>query len=70
MIEITTITTGETYKFDQETERIYKSGVLIPKTEAEPVYSGMKFAGIYLKTKDSVLSLSGKINKLTDPETL
>ena len=52
MIEILT-KDGEIYKFDPETERIYKDGFLLPSTSVEPVYSDVngetKFSGIYLK---------------------
>jgi len=71
MIEITTMK-GETYGFDPSTERIFKGGYLLPTTEVEPVYSfseltGLpKFSGILMKTLNSILSLSGKINPISD----
>ena len=51
MIDIITIK-GEKYGFDENTQRIFKDGVVIPKTVAEPVYSGpnLSFSGILLKT--------------------
>jgi hypothetical protein len=61
---------GELYRYDPETERIFKDGRLIPSTEAEPVYSNVdnspSFSGIYLKGIESILSRSGKINSITD----
>jgi len=69
MIEIVSFK-GETYKFDPETERIFKGGKLLDTSEAEPVYSGVdkkpEFAGILLKTLGAILSRSGKINEVTD----
>lgn len=69
MIEIVSFK-GETYKYDPETERIFMGGRLLDPSEAEPIYSGVdkrpEFAGIHLKTINSVLSRSGKINELTD----
>ena len=75
MIDIYT-TTGERYSFDEDTERIFKDGKLLPSSIAEPVYQGLQddnvptFAGILLKNIDSILSSNGNINKLTDVNTL
>jgi hypothetical protein len=61
---------GETYRFDPETERIFKGGKLLGSDEVEPVYSDVDknptFAGILLKDIGAILSRSGKINTLTD----
>ena len=61
---------GEQYSYDPDTERIFKDGKLIPSTEAEPVYSDVDnmptFSGIYLKGSEAILSKSGKINSITD----
>lgn len=61
---------GELYRFDPDTERIFKDGVLLDPSEAEPVYSNVnrspEFAGIELKNINSILSRSGKINEITD----
>lgn len=72
MITIVTIK-GETYSFDPETERIFKDGYLLPSSEVEPVYSDSKndkrppkFSGILIKSINSILSLSGKINPISD----
>lgn len=67
MIDIITIK-GEKYGFDENTQIIFKDGVVIPKTVAEPVYSGpnLSFSGILLKTTKSVLSLNGNINPVTN----
>ena len=70
MIEIATLT-GERYSFDPDTQRIFKAGILVPSTEAEPVFREMEsgepeFSGIYLKKTNQVLSRSGKLNTLTD----
>lgn len=77
MITIATLK-GEVYSFDPETKRIFKDGVLIPSSSVEPVYSGNsedkndppKFSGIYFRDTNSILSLSGKINKLSNPESI
>ena len=69
MIEIISFK-GETYKFDPNTERIFMGGRLLDPSEAEPVYSDVdknpEFAGILLKSINSILSRSGKINEITD----
>lgn len=67
---------GEIYSFDENTERIYKDNILIPKSVAEPVYSGndqgedTEFSGIFLKTIGKILSRSGKISNVSDIETV
>ncbi len=66
MIDIVTIK-GEKYSFDESTQRIFKDGVLVPGTVAEPVYAGdFNFSGILLKASKSILSLNGNINPITN----
>ena len=73
MIDIITIK-GEKYSFDPETESIYIDGYLFPVCEVEPVYSNVpnkkdeapRFSGLYFKNSNSILSLSGKLNPVTD----
>lgn len=74
MIDIVTLT-GEKYSFDPDTQRIFKSDILVPSTEAEPVFSEMEsgepeFSGIYLRRTNQVLSRSGKLNTLTDSNNI
>lgn len=74
MIDILTLT-GERYSFDPDTQRIFKNDILIPDTEAEPVFSELEsgqpeFSGIYLKRLNKVVSRSGKINTITDPNNI
>ena len=74
MIDIVTLT-GERYSFDPDTQRICKNDILVPSTEAEPVFSEMEsgqpeFSGIYLKKTGRVVSRSGKINTVTDPNNI
>lgn len=74
MIDIVTLT-GEKYSFDPETQRIFKAGILVPSTDAEPVFSEMEsgepeFSGIYLRKTNQVLSRSGKLNTLTDSNNI
>jgi len=64
---------GENFSFDPSTERIFKDGMLMSSVNVEPIYSNAndkestpKFAGILLKDVNSIVSLSGKINKVTD----
>ena len=69
MVEILA-NTGELYKYDQETDRIYKDGFVLPSTTAEPVFSDVngntKFSGIFLKTSNQILTLSGNLNPVTN----
>lgn len=71
MIDIITFK-GEHYSFDPDTQRIFKDGILLSSTQVEPVFSNVSddsipvFSGLHLKDTDSILSLSGKINPVTD----
>ena len=73
MIEIFTIK-GERYSYDEATQRIFKDGKLLSSVQAEPVFSNVdeapRFSGIYLKDINSILSLSGKINPITDTNSI
>lgn len=75
MIDIFTIQ-GDRYSYDEDTARIFKDGKLLSSTIAEPLYQGLtedgapKFAGIFLKLDNKILSLSGNINQITDPNTI
>ena len=75
-MDVITITSvdGELYKFDPETERIFRDGVLVPSSQAEPVYSDVngltKFSGLYLKNTKQILTLSGMKNPVTDSATI
>lgn len=71
MVEIVTVK-GELYSYDETTMRIFKDGVLLSSVKAEPVFSDFsdkyppKFSGILLKDSNTVLSLSGKLNSITN----
>ena len=71
MIDIITIK-GEKYSFDENTQRVFKDGLLLSSVQVEPIYSGLggdnipKFSGLLLKDTNSILSLSGKISPITD----
>ena len=71
MIEIMTLK-GEKYSFDETTQRIFRDGILLSSVNVEPVYSRPSkdsmpvFSGILLKDTGSILSRSGKINAITD----
>lgn len=75
MIEVVTLK-GETYSFDPSTLRIFRDGILQSSTQVEPVYSEVdefnnpKFAGFFMKDVNAILSLSGKMNYITDPNTI
>ncbi len=73
MVEILS-STGELYKYDQETDRLYKDGFLLSSTTAEPVFSDVngntKFSGIYLKNTNQILTLSGNLNPVTNSNAI
>lgn len=64
---------GDTYSYDTESMIVYKNG---KPTKDQPIFSGgsssrvPKFAGIYLESTQSMLSLSGVISKLIDEEAI
>lgn len=67
---------GENYSFDPSTSRIFKDGYLMSSIEAEPIYSNSeedvapRFSGILIKGTGTILSLSGKYNQISDPNTI
>lgn len=72
MIDIITVK-GEKYSYDEDTKRIFKDGFVMPSTLCEPIFSPSfdentppKFSGIYLKELNSILSLFGHINPVSD----
>ena len=74
MIDIYTIK-GERYSYDDTTMRLFKDGTLLSQVVAEPVFqnnsSGIpEFAGIYLKDSNKIISLSGNINQIVDPNSI
>lgn len=76
MKDIVTIR-GEKYSYDERTGRIFKDGQVLSSSKAEPVFSYFGdssvppvFGGILLKDTNSILSLSGKISPVTDPNTI
>jgi len=75
MIDIVTIK-GEKYSYDEPTMRLFKDGTLLSSSVAEPVFQCDDsseipvFAGILLKDSNKVVSLSGNINTVTDPNSI
>lgn len=73
---ITTISdqSGNVYGFNPETGLIYKNSVIVSGEDYEPCFVnssvGPVFTGLYLKKTNQILGMSGKISKITNPETL
>ena len=70
---ITIVTeSGERWSFDPDTKRLFKDGKVVPETMAEQVYinqdSSMppEFSGIYVKDINSIITPSGKTNRLSN----
>lgn len=65
-----------TYSIDEETERVFKDGVLVSGVDVDIVYSGNgedrapKISGILFKGKGTILTLSGKESKIIDPNMI
>ena len=76
MIDIIT-EKGKIYSYDEETGKIIRDGVVLPSNIVEPVYSHTmdlkappRFSGILLKETNQILTLSGQIHSITDPNTI
>jgi hypothetical protein len=63
------------YSYDEETEYIVKNGTIVPSSDFEPIFTrdgkdehGLPpvFIGILDKKGNKIISVNGKINKLTD----
>lgn len=71
MVEIYTVK-GESYSFDPITQRIFRDGVFIPRSEVEPVYSGNGkdtepvFSGFYVRSNNTIITRSGNIKQVVD----
>lgn len=79
MVEIYNKINKDFYVFDPDTELISVNGVIVPYNEYQPVYSrnGIEdgsipptFIGILDKKSNSIITLSGKVNKLSDDEDI
>lgn len=79
MIEIYSKLNKDFYVFDQETELISMNGVIVPYSEYQPVYvrNGIEegsipptFIGILDVKDNSIITLSGKVNKLSNDEDI
>lgn len=70
MIEIYNRETGQLYRYDPMSHRIFRDGFFVPPQTATPVYSGTNdgqpsFAGIYLPEINSILTLTGNVKEVT-----
>lgn len=70
MIEVVDKTTGQLYRYDPESRRLFRDGIFMTPQTAEPVYSGNQgkiptFAGIYLPNLNSIVTLSGNVKQIT-----
>lgn len=72
MIDIPTVT-GDYYRFDEETGRIFKNGVVCPSHTYEAVYSDVTnrsnppvFSGIWRKDMNIIITRSGNQHPVSD----
>lgn len=72
MIDIISVK-GELYRFDEETGRIMRDGVIQPSYKCEPIYSDVTnrsnppvFSGIWLKDLNMILSRAGNYSPVSD----
>lgn len=74
MISSITDWSGNEYEFNSETGLISKNSVIVSGEDYEPCFinssEGPIFTGIYLKKTNQILTINGKISKITSPETL
>lgn len=76
MISIQTIM-GDLFEFDPSNEFIYKNGVVVSRNDYEPVFMNHidtnippSLSGILIVKENKIISISGNINKLVDPNTI
>ncbi len=64
-------TQGEEYFFDEDNFNVIKDGKILSSAEVEPVFFGNgsdskpEFAGLFLKSRNAILTLSGEVNPIT-----
>lgn len=69
MIDIVT-TRGDNWRFDPDTKRLFLNSAVVPDTMAVPIYVNVdktvppEFSGIYYKPTNTIISISGNINKI------
>ena len=69
MIDIVT-KRGDNWRFDPDTKRLFLNGAVVPDTMAVPIYVNVdktvppEFSGIYHKPTNTIISISGNINKI------
>jgi hypothetical protein len=68
---------GDLFQFDTETELIMKNGIVVSRTDYEPVFlnhpdkkTPPELSGIFFVKEGRILSRSGNINPITDPNTI
>lgn len=68
---------GDLWSWDEEKGLIYKNNQVVSSVNAEPVFSEPSnknnppvFAGILLKDLGKILTLSGKMNTIVDPNVV
>lgn len=65
--------TGDLYRYDEETNRLFKNDVVLSSVTAEPVFSDVTnrsnppiYSGIFLKSIGKILTRSGNIHPVSD----
>ncbi len=68
---------GDLFQFNTETELILKNGVVVPRSDYEPVFlnhpdkkTPPELSGILFVREKKIMSRSGNINPITDPNTI
>lgn len=68
---------GDSFQFNTETELILKNGVVVPRSDYEPVFlnhpdkkTPPDLSGILIVKENKIMSRSGNINPIIDPNTI
>jgi hypothetical protein len=68
---------GERFSYDPDTGRIFRDGYLLSSVEVEPIFSNTpapntppRFSGVFFKGRNEILTLSGKYNSVSNPNTI
>lgn len=60
------------FSYDETTQRLFRDGEYVPKSEVEPVFSGNSeenvpiFSGLYVKSTNTIITLSGNSKPVVD----
>lgn len=76
MVEIIDKNSGDQYRYDPQTHRVFRNDAFVSSVHVEPVFSGNDkdmepiFSGLFIKSQNSILTLTGNLKPLTDIDNI